>query len=185
MTVLSSTFTYTIGAGATATASTSVTVAALAASVTGRGRLVHPTLGTYDYPYSPDYWSNFDTDVIVPPEWAHTKTLTSGQNTLWQGNIRDVEVSERWQTADLAAPLSHLRMLISMWTTPPDPTVLGYVQWSPTYTNGHTYNVVISDVSVNGNGINLDKRSRLVGPSGRQWVNGEINMRMRIVNRII
>ena len=73
----------------------SISIAVLPAlgATAGRGRLIHPTLGTLDYPNAPDLWRNVDTDVIVAPVWANAKHAPRLHLTRFgKGNIRDVEV---------------------------------------------------------------------------------------------
>lgn len=144
---------FTIAAQSTATASVSVPVVAAAAAGEGRGRLIHPTYGTYDYDYMPNQWRNMDGDAIIFPTWQTSPTLSSAQNTLWNGNTKDVTCTEAWTApGGLAMPMDMLRMLILFYTNPPDPTV-DYVQWWPSYTNGNGYDVVITNLSVGDEGI--------------------------------
>src|SRR5438105_11089454 len=96
MTTLTSSATITIGDGSTVTEQASVVVIPAAGVGEGNGRLIHPTLGTYDYDMPPNQWVNLHGDVIVAPIWASEKTLSSVANTLWQGVIRDVVIEEHW-----------------------------------------------------------------------------------------
>lgn len=177
MTTLTSTATFTVADGPTVTEEVTVPIIAAAAPGEGKGRLIHPTLGTYDYLHAPDRWSGFDADVIVAPVWANTRTLGGAANVLWQGNIRDADVEEVWEAGDLGGSLDHLRALLTFWQNPVDPAD-GYVEWFPQYTNALGYRVLLLEVAVGGRGVTLDYVSR------NGWVRGAISLRMRIVERI-
>lgn len=176
MTTLTSSATITVGAGTTAVDTTTLTVLPAIGTGTGRGRLIHPSLGIYDYPRGPDAWSRMDGDSIDPPIWGSTKTLDGAANTLFKSNIRDTIKEERW-TQSIAGELDFVRMLIAMWTNPPDPSV-AYVQWYPNYTNAHGYNVILLDLTVGGQDITLTPLTK------QGWVRGPMVLRMRIASRI-
>lgn len=180
MTTLTSSGTFAVGAGAIATLTAAVTVIPSVGTGQGRGRLIHPSLGTYDYIRGPDEWANIDTDAIIAPIWSSTKTLLGAANTLFLGDIRDVIVEERW-IQSTAMELSQARMLIAMWQTPPDPTV-AYVQWFPTYSNDLGYNVVILGLSAGGSesGVTLNPLVK----NGIGWAKGPIVLKMRIAGRV-
>jgi hypothetical protein len=153
----------------------------------GMGRLVHPNLGAYDYAVKPDEWVNIDGDVIIPPQWASTKTMGGASNVLWSGYIRDGVVEERWKApGGLSMPIPMLRMLVLMWTHPVDPNV-GYVEWFPTYTTAKGFKVLLVGLNVGGGGggvaltdvVNY-KDDR--GPNG--WVEGNVTLTMKIVDRV-
>jgi hypothetical protein len=108
MTTLTAATTFSIGASTTVVESAQTTILPVIASGTGRGRLVHPTLGTYDYEQMPDEWVNVDGDVLIAPIWSSVRTLDGDANTLWQGDIRDVEVEEHWTFAVTA---THMRAI--------------------------------------------------------------------------
>jgi len=174
MTTLTSSGTFTIGESLTEQASTTVTVLPVAAPGEGRGRLVHPTLGSYDYPYAPDEWDNLHQDVIIPPVWAHARTLEGAQNTLWPGHIKDVRCAERW-ISDISMPIAMLEMLLLFWTNPPDPAT-GYVVWYPSYATVLGYQVIIEVLTVGGNQISLDYIAR------QGWTVGVVEQTLRIVD---
>lgn len=165
-----------MGSGVVATASVGITVLPAIGAATGRGRLIHPTFGTYDYPYSPDRWTNIDGDVIIPPIWSSSKTLLGSANTLFVGNLRDVTVEEEWNQ-ELAGSTAHMRMLLAMWMNPPDPT-LDYVEWYPNYTSALGFKVIMIEVTVGGQGVSLDYITR------QGWVTGVITLKMKIAGRI-
>src|ERR1700729_161501 len=96
MATLTSSGSFTITSVATETVETSTTVFPSVGYPNGLGRLVHPTLGAYDYSTKPDKWVNIDGDVIVAPVWASTKTLGGAANSLWPGNIANVVCEESW-----------------------------------------------------------------------------------------
>jgi hypothetical protein len=176
MTILTSSATIAVGDGATAVDSVQLTVLPAVSVSSGRGRLVHPSLGTYDYVRGPDEWTNIDGDAIIPPIWASTKTLLGSANTLFVGNLRDVTVEERW-TQSVAAEIDHVRTLLAFWMNPPDPS-LAYVEWYPTYTSNLGYKVILLSVTVGGKEITL---SSLVHQG---WVRGPIVLKMKIAGRV-
>ena len=148
MATLTASTAFTIAASTTVVADADIEVIAIAAAGQGRGRLIHPTLGTFDYLYMPEQWVNMDGDTIIRPKWQTQETLSSGQATLWGGNVRDVICSETWTApGGLAMPMSMLRMLISIFQNPVDPTV-DYVQWWPSYTTTLGFDVAVIDLVV-------------------------------------
>jgi hypothetical protein len=181
MTTLSSSATVTIGAGSAVVDSIAIQVLPAIGSSTGNGRLIHPTLGTLDYDYGPDEWLNVDGDVIVAPIWANAKTLLGSSNALWQGNLRDVLVEERWSQA-LNVKLSFMRQLLSFWQTPPDPDTDPPVQWWPNYTTALGFNVAMVNLVVEGTG---GSSGITLNPDGvlRGWVSGKLTLSMRILGR--
>jgi hypothetical protein len=151
----------------------------------GRGRIVHPLLGAYDYEAKPDEWVNIDADVIIPPVWASTRTMTGAINVLWKGNIRDVVVEERWTSiGGLAMPIAQIRMLYMIWQNPLDPAT-GYVQWYPNYISPYGYYVIPVNLTVGGTGLAFDDVGNYLdanGPDG--WVQKQVAFTLKIVDRI-
>lgn len=174
MATLTNSTAFVIAAQSTAVATVDIPIIPSAGAGAGLGRLVHPTYGTYDYPYMPKVWRNMDGDAVIIPQWQTSRTLSSGQNTLWSGNIKDVECSEEWLADDLAMPMSMLRMLLLIYTNPPDPTV-DYVQWWPSYVNGNGYDVVIKDITVGGSDI------RFTDVSLQGWVEGPVIITYQLI----
>lgn len=155
MTTLTSEDTFSIGANPSITTeSVTVTVVAPPTAPGGKGRLIHPSLGTYDYEIAPDEWTNLDTDILVPPVWQHERTLKGGTSTRWSGYLRDVEVVERWLNRYVMLG-PQFRMLVDMWRNPPTPP--SYVIWCPNYITALQYKVEIVSISTGGSqGITLD-----------------------------
>jgi hypothetical protein len=179
MTTLTTTGTFTIGDGTLAETSTTLHILPAAGVGSGPGRLIHPTLGTYDYARPPDVWVNVDGDVIIPPVWASAKTLKGAANTLFAGDIRDVVVDEQW-TQSVAVELAMARMLIAMWQSPPDPAD-GFVQWYPSYANDLGFKVVLLDLTIGqGGGISFTPLVK----NGSGFVRGPVRLKMRIVDRV-
>lgn len=176
MTILTSQTTFTVGEAATETVAARLTILPVPAAGTGKGRLTHPTLGTYDYPSAPDEWSNIDHDAIIAPIWASTKTLDGAANTLFAGSLRAVVVEERW-TGELSASIEMVRMLAAIWQNPPDPAA-DHVRWYPNYTSALGFKVIVLALEVGGQGINLDFISR------QGWVTGNVVLRMRLAGRV-
>jgi hypothetical protein len=152
---------------------------------TGKGRLVHPSLGMYEYEVKPDEWVNIDADAIVPPVWASSRTLTGAANVLWPGNLRDVVVEERWKgEGGISMPIEQLRMLLSFWTTQPDPEE-AYVEWYPTYITRVSFKVLLIGLTAGGQNIVLDdvvNYRDLRGPDG--WVTAPVVLQLRLVGRL-
>lgn len=140
------------------------------------GRLVHPTLGTYDYAATPTETVNVLGGVIVPPVWAHAMTLGGGVDTLWPGFQRDARVVERWMHGETGGPLAHLVALLAMWQNPPDLSVGSYVVWSPTYATAASYHVAIVSVRSGGQEITIDQRLRRYG-----YAPSPVELEMRIL----
>jgi hypothetical protein len=178
MTTLTTTGTFTIGDGTLASASTTLRILPASGVGSGPGRLIHPDLGTYDYPRSPDQWVNVDGDVIIPPVWASAKTLKGASNTLFQGDIRDVLIEEHW-VQTLAMDLAQARMLIAMWQNPPDPAD-GFVEWYPSYANDLGFQVVMLDLSIGQAG---GQTFTPLVKNGSGYVRGPVKLKMRIVDR--
>lgn len=121
----------------------------------GRGRLVHPTLGVYDYANTPTETVNVDGDVCFGPIWSHEQTIGGGVDTQWPGYMRDVVVVERWAQGDVGSLLSHLRQLWAFFANPPASGA--YVLWSPNYANANTYRVAIVAVTAGGEEYKIDR----------------------------
>ena len=182
MPTLSSSTTVTIGAGSPAIEEISITSLPLPVGPppTGKGRLIHPTLGTYDYEHTPSSWDNIDADIIVPPTWASAKTLVGSANTLWIGNIRDVTCYERWdaETGDLRMRMTMLRMLLSFYQAPPDPAS-AQVQWFPNYTSNLGFKVALTSLTVGGQGVTLDTLA-----TRQDWARRDVVLALTILGRV-
>lgn len=188
MATISSSSTIAIGAGSSTTESVSIPILPLISPSSGKGRLIHPDLGTLDYPNQPDEWVNVDNDVIIPPIWTTTKTLKGSVNVLSQADIRDVIVEEHW-TQEMNVTIGFLRMLIAFWCNPPDPTAGVPVQWWPNYATTLGFNVALLNLQVgsglqNGrersDGITLNSLVR----DPANWVTEPVTLTMRILGRV-
>lgn len=175
MTTLTNSATFEVGAGSTEIESATVTILPAISSGQGRGRLIHPTLGTYDYSHMPDQWANIDGDLIVAPIWSSAKTLMGAANTLMPGHIRDVTVTERWT---FAVPIAHLRALLLFWQNPPNPDD-GFVEWWPNYTSAQGFQVAMVAMEVGGEAVTLDWVSLR-----HSFVISDVALRMRIIDRV-
>jgi hypothetical protein len=152
----------------------------------GHGRIVHPTLGAFDYEVKPDEWVNIDAEAIIAPVWASTRTLTSAANVLWKGNLRDVTVEERWKAlGGLSMPITQLRMLLAIWTTPVDPDV-GYVHWFPNYITNVAFKVLPIMLSSGGQGITFDDVVNYKDEDGHPigWMTNPITFTLRLVGKL-
>lgn len=163
-------------AAVTASAST-VVQPPVGATATGRGRLVHPTLGVYDYANTPDETVNIDGDLWFPPIWAHSTTLGGGVDVLWPGFARDVVVVERWKQGDVGCPIEHLRALWALYANPPNPQAGSFVVWSPNYASAKSWRVALVKLSAGGDeGITLDRRLLKSG-----YAPGPVELHLRII----
>lgn len=189
MTTLTSSATFTIGAGSAVVESAQISILPAIGSSTGKGRLIHPTLGTLDYPVGPDEWVNVDGDVIIAPTWATVKTLQGASNALWQGDIRDVTVQEVW-IQELNVPIDFLRHVVAFWINPPDPDTGTPVQWWPNYTSAQGFQIIIENVTVLGEGPGLRDSLLREGitlsalPNRMGWVDGKLTITMRVLGRV-
>ena len=153
----------------------------------GHGRIVHPILGPFDYEVKPDEWMNIDADAIIPPIWSSSRTLTSAANVLWEGNLRDVVVEERWKAlGGLAMPATQLRMLLAIWTNPVDPDV-GYVHWYPNYITQMGFKVLPVGLSAGGQGITFDDVVNYLDDDGNPigWMTAPVTFTLKMVERLV
>lgn len=155
-------------------------------SESGFGRIVHPLLGAFDYEVKPDEWVNIDADAIIAPVWASSRTLTSAANVLWNGNLRDVVIEERWKAlGGLAMPATQLRMLLAIWTTPVDPDV-GYVHWHPNYITPVAFKVLPVGLTAGGQGITFDDVINYKDENGDPigWMTAPVTFQLKLVERV-
>lgn len=177
MTTLTSSSTFTIGDGSAVVETADVPILPALGSSTGKGRLVHPTLGTLDYENAPDEWVNIDSDLIIAPIWASQKTLVGAANALWAGNLRDVLVEEHWTQA-INVKIGFLRQLLAFWQNPPDPDTGTPVTWWPNYVSTLGFEVAMLAVKVGDTDVTLNPTALLRG-----WVSDKIVLSMRILGR--
>jgi hypothetical protein len=182
MPTLTNTATFTFGPITPTVTTTTVTVLALpiGGAPTGKGRLTHPVLGVLDYDYRPSNWSNLDSDILIEPVWASTKTLQGSANTLWRGDVRDVVCVEQWDSdaGDLRMPMEMLRTLIAFYSNPPDPAD-GYVAWYPTYASDLSFKVALTNLTVGGQGITLDFIATL-----QDWARRDVALTLKVLGRL-
>ena len=146
----------------------------------GTGRLVHPTLGTLDYPVPPEETEDVDGGPVYRPVWSRARTLGGTADALWSGYLRDAEVLERWQNGDVGMPLPFFRMLWLMFTNPPDPAAGSFVLWSPTYAGtALSWKVAISSLSAGGDRYGMDWLLAKKGVGG--FVPGPVELEMRVL----
>ena len=182
MPTLTNSATFTFGPASPIVEEVTVTVLALpmTRAPTGRGRLVHPTLGTLDYDYAPTSWTNVDADVLSSPVWASSKTLQGAATTLWRGDLRDVTCIEHWDqdAGELRMPIFMLRTLVAFYANPPDPAN-AYVTWHPTYTSDLVFNVAMVGLTVGGEGITLDSIA-----TRRNWARRDVELSLKVLGRV-
>lgn len=178
MPTLTASASFTIGTASPAADEISITVLPAAVGGGGKGRLVHPMLGAFDYESAPDQWSGIDTDILIPPVWASSKTLAGTANTLWRGTVRDAVCVETWSAErGIAMAMTQFRMLLAFWQNPPDPAN-GFIQWWPSYTSAFGFEVILTNLTTGGNGITIDAiaaQGYLVGP---------VELTLRVVRKL-
>lgn len=179
-TLTSSTF-FTVANQATAVETIQLAVVpAGTGAAGGYGRLVHPALGTLDYTLPPHEWTNLDSDVIIPPTWSASKTLSSTANTLWPGALRDVVVSETWTPdAGLSMPMPMLRLMMAFYLNPPDLAADQYVEWYPTYSSGLGFKVILEGLDIDGVNLKMTPQTKYIG-----LIEFPITLKIRPVSRI-
>ncbi len=189
MALLSNSASFAVGAASLDFEETVIVVLPPAPSSLGKGRLIHPTLGTLDYEYPPTAWTNLDTDVIAQPIWASSKTLLGSSNALWAGDIRDITCTEQWtsERGQLRMPIGQFRTLLAMVLNPPDPDV-DVVEWYPSYANALGYRVALTTLSVGGQGVSLNWLSRaddyLEDAIG--WIaDNDVVLAIKIIGRVV
>lgn len=179
MPLLTATTNFTILDASPVIESITLSVVAAAAPGTGKGRMIHPTLGSLEYTLPPHEWTSMGQDAIISPIWASQQTLSSSANTLWAGNLRDVAPEERWiPSAGLSMPLAMLNALIAFWMNPPDPDV-AYIEWHPSYVTTLKYSVVITAIEVNGAPLTMSPQT-----VGTNLVEFPVTVKMRITGRV-
>lgn len=184
MPTITTTTTFTVAAAPVAAATAPVFVSLnLGVDMPNFGRLVHPTLGALEYTHPPTEWVNIDGDVIAPPVWVSTKTLSGTSNTLWPGNIRDVVCVERWkERGALRMSMGQLRTMLAFYCNPPDPSVAA-VQWYPDYASTLGFRVAMVSLTVGGEGVGLDWVS-VHDPDNAFVADRDVELRLRILGRV-
>ena len=177
MPILTAEETFTVGAaGELISESVTVTVVDAPTYPGGKGRLVHPVLGTLDYDIAPDEWDNLDTNILYPPVWQHVKTLSGGASTLWSGHYTDVEVKERW-LGKVAVRADQFRTMVMFWRNPPLPSAAPII-WSPNYATALSFYVIMDKVSTGGSsGVTLD----YLVLQGAGFVKGPLEITYRVL----
>jgi hypothetical protein len=179
MTLLTATTNFTILDASPVVESVQLSVVAAAAPGTGKGRMIHPTLGSLDYYLAPHEWTSMGEDAIIAPIWTSQMTLSSSANTLWPGVLRDVAPEEHWlPNAGLSMPLPMLKTLIAFWMNPPDPAV-GYIEWHPSYVTSLKFQVIITAIEVGGQPMTMSPQS-----VGTNLVEFPVTLKLRIVGRV-
>lgn len=158
MTIIASTTFSVANQASLSVNATAIVLAAAGDVLADRGRLVHPTLGTYDYINTPNETLNIDGDITAPPIWTHEMTLGGDVDTNWSAFINDAKVIERWTMGDTGSTIEHLRALWLFFSNPPEDPIATPVLWYPNYANLNVYNVVLTAVRAGREGYTLDRR---------------------------
>lgn len=172
---ITNTASYSVADQATASASASVVVQPAAVVGTARGRLIHPTLGTYDYLNTPTDTVNVDAGVLYGPIWTHTPTLGGAVDAVWAAKLKDARVVERWANGDTGGPIAHLRALWSFYANPPDPAS-AWVLWYPNYCTAQGYKVAMVAVRAGGSDVTLNRRML-----GQGYSTGAVELELRVI----
>lgn len=179
MPTLTATTNFTVLDASPVVESVQLAVIAAGGPGTGKGRLIHPTLGTLDYTLPPHEWTQMGEDAVIAPVWTSQMTLSSAANTLWPGSLRDVTPEERWlPSAGLSMPLDMLKTLLTFWMNPPDPAV-AFIEWHPSYVTSLKFKVIISAIEVGGAPLTLSPQS-----VGTNLVEYPVTVKLRIVSRV-
>ncbi len=180
MGTLISSSTFAVADQAPLSVSTQATIlGAVGAGTGGTGRLVHPTLGVYDYELAPNEIEGLDGDVLYGPTWSRATTLGGAADTFWSGFQRDAVVVERWGAGLLVGPIVPLALFRTLWgmyANPPPDAVATPVTWSPNYASAKSFRVALADVRVGGRRVTLDVYARSVG-----YVRGPVELELRIL----
>lgn len=177
---LTSTATIIVADQTPTTASTSVVILppSSAPGAVAKGRLIHPTLGTYDYPQAPEETQNVDGGPVYRPIWSHAQTLGGAASALWSGYLRDARVIERWKQGDVGMPAAFARALWAFFTNPPNPADDSFILWTPSYAGtDQQWRVAITDLRIGGDGFNIDWRLM----NFASYVPGPIELEMRVL----
>ncbi len=191
MALLSNSASFAVGAASLDFEETVIVVLPPAPSSLGKGRLIHPTLGTLDYEYPPTDWDNINGDVIVKPVWSSSKTLLGSSNTLHAGDIRDVTCFEQWtsERGQLRMPMGQFQTLLAMYTNPPDPNPAGpQIEWYPDYTSSLGYKVSLTDLTVGGQGIRFNWLSHANEylEDAQGWIaDNDVVLSIKIIGRVV
>lgn len=180
MPLLTATTNFTILDASPVVESVQLSVIAAGGPGSGKGRLVHPTLGTLDYSLAPHEWTSMAEDAVIAPIWSSQMTLSSAANTLWPGNLRDVTPEERWiPSAGLSMPLDMLKSLLAFWMNPPDPAT-AHIEWWPSYVSSLGFKVIISAIEVGGAPLTLSPQA-----VGTDLVEFPVTVKLRIIARVV
>lgn len=176
MATLTASATLTIAAGDLVTETAELVVLPVAGPGEGRGRLVHPTLGAFDYAFAPDRWTNLRGDVVVAPIWASAQTLAGAAATLWPGSLQDVTIEETWSDS-YAMDGGQLDLLLQLYQTPPDPAD-GYLELWPSYASTLGFRVAFVALEVGGQDVALTPMSVT-----DDVIEGPVVARFRVIGR--
>lgn len=133
------------------------------------------------YELNPHQWTNMADEALIRPLYATTMTLTKTVNVSFVGDITDLEIREIWIGGGSRAsmPYSFFSLLYDYYVNVPDFHNVGYIQWKPRDINNHTYNVLLTNLTVGGsNEIVLDTLSR------RGFIHDTVELTLRIINQV-
>jgi hypothetical protein len=179
MTTLTSSATLTLSDSTTVVESLTITALPSAPGGSGKGRLIHPTLGTYDYDSAPEVWTNMYSDAVIAPIWSAQRTLSGAASTLWAGDLRDVECTEIWSASHgLAMTVAQFAALLAMYQAPPDPAT-EWVEWYPSYVNALGFAVLLVNLTVGG-----ADAMQFSGYIHDGYIDAPVELTLRIVGRV-
>lgn len=138
----------------------------------------------YYYPtgLNPHTWTNIGANVLTPPLYAATRTLTRTVLAQFAGNVTDLEVKETWFGGGdrVAMPLSMFAALWDMYANVPDFASAGYVTWEPRDISSRKFQVLITSLTVGGqDGVTLNHLYKAGG-----WISETVEMTLRILAEV-
>lgn len=133
------------------------------------------------YELNPHQWTNMADEALVRPLYANAMTLTKTVNTQFVGDITDIEIVETWLGGGGRAAMTYqfFSMLYDYFRNAPNISDNEYIQWRPKDLNNHTYNVILTGLSVGGShNIKLDTLAK------KGIVYETVELTMRIISQV-
>lgn len=148
---------------------------------TGRGRLIHPTYGIYDYANTPNQVVNLLGALIYTPTVEAVRTLGGAQATFWARLLAGTVVTERWTMGDVGCSLPQATAFLTYWMDQQDVEDALYTVWYPSYASDLlAYNVLIQAVRVGPQQVTSDLQLAELGTDG--YVPGPVELQMLVLS---
>jgi hypothetical protein len=149
--------------------------------------LDHPLSGTFAspliYPINPQYWTNILDQALIKPLYASTRTLEKTATVQYGKDLTDVEVVETWMGGGnrIAMSLSFFSSLWDMFAGDLDFVSQGFIQWSPRDLGNLKFKIIITDLTVGGQGgITVNHLAR----QGDGHIYESVQLKMRLIEQI-